>query len=213
MGARWLVPLVALALLAAAACESDSGDSEDFARFADKIARAAEARDVGFFADRIEGYVYTCTEEEVEISTGPDAPEEPICLEVGLQFEAIPISNYGTSGVVSTPEVLINDIEGFFEDALPEEEDEYGSGAVRLFATAIPSRPGQVEGESNLRTAILTAVQLFQLRPVRIARGIDFEFVDDRWVIRSETTAGFPIAIELLSATSAVTLYDEWTAY
>lgn len=211
MSARWLLlPLAVVALLAVAACESDSSDSQDFLQFADQVARAAEDGDIAFFADRAEGDLYTCSAEDVEISTGPNAPFDAICQEVGTQFEAIPISNYGTIGNVYKPDVFVKDIEGFFDAALPDAEDEYGFGGVRLYATAIPLRPGTDE-ELGLRTALLTAIHDFEGRSVRAVRGIDFEYVGDRWVIRSETTGSFPIAVDLLSESAPI--YTEWKVY
>lgn len=212
MIARLLLPLAAVALVAAIGCESSRGDPDDFVQFADEIARAAEDGDTGFFAERVEGEFYTCTAADVEGSTGPNAPPDAICVEEGMQFEAIPISNYGTIGRVQTPEVLIRDIEGFFEAALSEVEDQYGSGDVRLYATGRPTRPG-TEEDTGLRTAILTALHDFEGRSVRSVRGIDFEFVGDRWVIRSELTAVFPVAVDLLTETSAAAVYADWTPY
>lgn len=212
MSARWLLPLAVIALFVAAACQSDSGDSQDFVQFADQIARAVEDGDIAFFAERVEGNTHVCTAEEVEGSTGPDAPRGAICVEVGQEFEGIPISNFGTLGNVHTPEVFIQDIEGFFDAALSEAEDGYGVGGVRLFATAIPLRPGTDE-ELGLRTAILTSLQDFEGREARYVRAIDFELVGDRWVIRSELTGSFPLAVDLLSAGSSVAVYANWTAY
>jgi hypothetical protein len=214
MRARRLTLLVVgLGLLGAAACGGggDGGGSPDFAAFADQIARAAERGDIAFFIDRVQGETHTCTEEEVAASTGPSAPPEPICLEVGYQFEAIAISNYGTAGAITTPEVLARDIARFFENALSEEEDEYGPGDVRLYATAVPA---QAEAsERGLHTAILTGIQNASGVPGRFVRGLDFEYVDSDWMIRSETTAGFPIAAELLEPSSAVLLYEDWMKY
>ena len=204
--------VVALAsALAGAACASGGGDPEDFAKFADEIAGAAEGGDIAFFADRVEGKPYVCTEEDVEASTGPEAPPEPICLEAGYEFEAVPISNYGTRGTITTPEVLARDVQRFFEDALGDMDDRYGPGAVRLYATAIPSRPGAPE--VGVRSAILTALQDYQGQPARYVRALDFEYVDGRWVITGETIAGFPVAVDLLEPSSAGLLYAEWTKY
>ena len=211
MGVRSLaVAVAATALLAGAAC-GDSGEPEEFAKFADKVADAVEEGDVVFFTGRVQGESYTCTEEDVRASTGPEAPPQPICLEVGYEFEAVAIANYGTAGTITTPKVLIGDIQRFFQGALPGQEDDYGPGAVRLYATAIPNRRGAAE--AGVHTAILTAIQDFQGQPRRFARAIDFEYIDGRWMITGETTAGFPIAVDLLEPSSAAAIYDEWTEY
>lgn len=213
MGARWLALLtVALALVGVAACGGGGGrDPEDFATFADQIARAAEQGDTAFFTERVLGETHICTEEEVAGSTGPDAPPEPICLEVGFEFESVVITGYPVTDNIRTPEVLARDIERLFGGALLDEEDQYGPGAVRLYATAIPSRspdPG-----ASLQTAIITAIHDFSGLPRRAARGLNFEYIDGHWMIRSEMSAGFQLAVEMLEPSIAVLVYEEWTAY
>ena len=213
MGARWLALLtIALALVGVAACGGGDGrDPEDFATFADQIARAAEQGDTAFFTERVLGETHICTEEEVAISTGPDAPPQPICLEVGFEFDAVVITGYPVTDNIRTPEVLARDIERLFGDALLNEEDQYGPGAVRLYATATPSRsagPG-----AGLDTAILTAIHDFSGLPRRAARGLNFEYIDGRWMIRSEMAADFQLAVEMLEPSIAVLVYEEWTAY
>lgn len=213
MGARWLALLAfALALVGVAACGGGDGrDPEDFATFADQIARAAEQGDTAFFTDRILGDTHVCTEEEVAGSTGPDAPPDPICLEVGFEFEAVVITGYPVTDNIRTPEVLARDIERLFEDALLGEEDQYGPGAVRLFATAKPSRspdPG-----ATLHTAIITAIHQFSDLSRRAARGLNFEYIEGRWMIRSEMAADFQLAVEMLEPSIAILVYEEWTAY
>lgn len=186
-------------------------DPVAFADFIDSIARAAEDGDAAFFIDRVQGIPIVCTEADVAAAQGPDAPPQPVCTEVGIEFEAIAITNYGAAGAVVTPGVLITDIRRFFADALEDEEDEYGVGAVRLFATATPLTLGDPTG--NVHTAILTSVEELFGRPGRFVRALDFTFIDGRWVIQSETTASFPIAVDLLKETTAVPLYQEWERY
>ena len=213
MGARWLALLaVSLALVGVAACGGGDGrDPEDFATFADQIARAAEQGDTTFFTERVLGEPRICTKEEVAISTGPDAPPQPICLEVGFEFDAVVITGYPVTDNIRTPEVLARDIEGLFENALLDEEDQYGPGAVRLYATAIPSR--SVRPGVSLQTAILTAIHDFSGLPRRAARGLNFQYVNGRWMIRSEMTAGFQQAVDMLEPSIAILVYEEWTAY
>ena len=217
MTKRWLLSVATTLILLAAACggSSDDGDAnrdpEDFAEFAKQIAREAEREDVAFFGSRVRGTTYTCTEEQVEASTGPDAPPNPICTEVGIQYERMPITNYGAAGAVAPPEDVIRNIQEFFGDVLFGATDEYGPAQVRLYATAIPDRAG----EENLdrHTAIITAIHNISGVPGRIARGLDFEYIDGRWQILALTNASFPIAIDLLSATSAIVFYKDWTRY
>ncbi len=220
---RWVAAIsLVLVLLAAAIAVvilllqgSDDGDAsrdpEDFAEFAKQIARAAEREDAAFFGSRVRGTTYTCTEEQVEASIGPDAPPDPICTEVGIQYERVLITNYGAAGAAAPPLDVIRNIQDFFVNVRFGETDEYGPAQVRLYATAIPDRAG----EENLdrHTAIITAIHDITGVAGRVARGLDFEYVDGRWQIRALTNASFPIAVDLLSASSATVFYRDWTRY
>ncbi len=213
----WLLSVATALILLAAACGggSDDGDvnrdPEDFAEFAKEIAREAEREDVAFFGNRVLGTTYTCTEEQVEASTGPGASPNAICTEVGIQYDRMLITNYGAAGAVAAPEDVIRNIQEFFGDVLFGETDEYGPAQVRLYATAIPDRAG--EEDLDRHTAIITAIHDITGVPGRVARGLDFEYVDGRWQIRALTNASFPIAIDLLAQNSAAAFYRDWTRY
>lgn len=209
---RFLV-VAAIGLTLAAACggggSDDDSDPVDFAEFTQQIASAVESKDTAFFTGRIRGHPYVCTEEDVAASTGPDAPGGAICLEVGQQFEAVSITNYGAQGRITTPRALAGDFEAFFEDALPEESDNYGTGEVVFYATAVPVDAPE---DTTLHTAIITAIHDLP-DTGRVMRGIDFEFVEGRWVIPSEATAGFPISVDLLEPSLATVIYRDWEKY
>lgn len=215
MSKLWFLFVATALILLGAACGGGNGDAnrdpEDFAEFAKQIAREAERGDVAFFGSRVRGTTYTCTEEQVEASTGPDAPPNPICTEVGLQYERMLITNYGGPGAAAEPEDVIRNIQEFFGGVLVGAPDEYGPPQVRLYATAIPDRAG--EEELNRYTAIITAIHDITGVPGRVVRGLDFEYVDGRWKILALTNGSYPIATELLSAHSAVVFYRDWTKY
>lgn len=213
MAGRWLVlSAAALAALVALACGGDEGgEPTEFAKFADRIARAVEERDVAFFTQRVRGQPHTCTREEVEANQGPNPPPRPLCLEVGFQFEQVYISTYAAQGSFTSKESLIADLDSFFQQALANEEDQYGPGAVRLYATAVPEEAG---GPSPSRhTALLTAILEVNGQRGRHVRGIDFTYKDGRWIIPGETVAGFPVAVELLEPSSADLIYEGWRRY
>ncbi len=205
MANRLLVlAIVAAAILGAAACgggDDNGPEPEIFAEFADDVARAAEDGDVAFFIDRVQGSPRTCTEELV--SSG-------MCTEVGAEFQEVLITNFGVSDQVVPAQQLITDLEAFFEKAEADKEDGYGPGSVRLYATG---RRPLFEDVEPLHTAILSAILTSGNVNGRFARGVDFEYLDGRWVIGSETTANPPIAVELLEEQSAGLMYEDWTAY
>lgn len=206
--------LVALALLTGALLASACGSGDepkDFAEFADQIAAAAAAGDVAFFTDRIEGRPYTCSATEVALSKGPEAPERPICLDVGYTFNSVYIQNYPGSTTPTTVDVLAEDLERYFADAVNDAEDEYGPGAVRLYATGVSVQP-PAQGR-NVRSAILTAIHEQATGEQRTARGLDFAYQEGRWVIVGETASSFPLAAELLNAATAAPLYKDWARY
>jgi hypothetical protein len=200
---------LALAVLAVS-CNGGNGEPEDFAKFAEQVAEAAASGNVEFFTSRVQGTPHTCTAEEVEASTGPDAPPNPICLEEGMTFDQVYIFNYGRPANATTEDDLISDLNLYFQDALPEEQDVYGPGSVQLYATATPIE-SPTEGE--VQTALLTAIHDRNNTIGRTVRGIDFVFVDGRWVIPGETAASFPTAVDLLEPSSAVLLYEDWALY
>jgi len=212
--ARWLAlaALSVVLLVGLSACTSgDDSDPEDFAAFAAKVAKAAEDGDVDFFAQRVEGTPHTCTAAEVAESTGPNAPKNPICLEEGFEFDQVYIINYGAPANATTEDDLIKDLQLYFDQAIPQQDDAYGPGAVRLYATA---RPGEAPADgTEVRTAILTALHNRNNIVGRTVRGIDFELVDGRWVIPGETAASFPTAVDLIEPSSAVILYQDWVKY
>jgi hypothetical protein len=211
--ARWLalVALAAALVIALGACSSDDSDPVDFAEFAAQVAEAAEEGNVDFFSTRVEGTPHECTPEEVAESTGPNAPANPICIQEGLVFDEVYIINYGGPPNYTTEDDLIDDFTGYFDEAIEGQQDEYGPGAVRLYATA---RPGEEPADgSEVHTALLTALHEQNGTVGRTVRGIDFVYVDGRWVIPGETAASFPTAVDLIEPSSAVILYQDWAKY
>ena len=192
--------------------DGDEGpDPVAFADFIDSIARAAEEGDTAFFTDRVQGIPSICTEADVAAAQGPNAPTQPVCTEAGIEFEVVSITNHGASGQRVTPGVLINDIRSFFADALADEEDEYGVGSVRLFATATPLTLGEPTGD--VHSAILTFIDDASGVSGRFVRGLDFTFIEGRWVIQSATVSVFPLAVELLDPLASGGLYEDWTRF
>jgi hypothetical protein len=169
-------------------------DPAEFRQFADLVARAAADGDAVFFASRVEPEPYTCTEAEVT-QGGLGGAEPGLCQEAGQQVDLVLLCFWQSECVHSPPERLSEQISAYFGRALPDEEDDLASGEVRLFAVATRP-PGLYEGERSLHTAILTAIAPLSgqpdREPVRTALGIDFEYVEGRWVVRGTLSAVLP---------------------
>lgn len=184
-----------------------TGDPQDFAEFAGSIGRAVADRDATFFAHRVKGRAYTCS----EIDLGPDAwgIVAGMCQEVGQQVEVVEHGYWRSEGILARPLSMAEAIADYFASVLAAESDGYGSGAVQLYATGI-ARASELHG--TYRTAILTAITPVGEagKPTRTVRGVNFEYVDGRWVITGMLYADV-LAEELLSAEAAP--YDDWKKY
>jgi hypothetical protein len=127
-----LVPSVTPTPTAAPETPAAGADPGDFGEFADLVAQAAEVQDTAFFAGRVEGRSYTCSEADfAQEGLGP-ASEPGLCQEMGQQVEVVEHWYWRSEGLLMRPSTLVTAIEDYFSKALPEEEDDYGPGAVRL---------------------------------------------------------------------------------
>jgi hypothetical protein len=183
-------------------------DPQDFAEFAIDIARAVEEQDTTFFASRVKGRTYTCTESDFVMEGLGPAVESGLCQEVGQQVEVVLHSYWHSEGLSVRPERTVTAIEDYFSNALSGEEDDYGTGAVRLYAIGTtPSSDPTRTYEAAILTAITPRGEGPAREPVRTVRGIHFEYVEGRWVIRWMRFADV-LAEELLSPDTAP--YDQW---
>jgi hypothetical protein len=184
-------------------------DPQDFAEFADLAARAVAEQEMSFFAQRVKGRTHTCTESDV----GAEAwgIEQGLCQEVGQQVDVVEFGYWRSEGLLKRPDSMVTAIADYFASALPGENDGYGTGAVQLYATGTTRSS---EPSLTYRAAILTAITLVgegaASKPVRTARGVNFQYVDGRWAITSMLWADV-LAEELLSAETAP--YNDWTRY
>jgi hypothetical protein len=197
------IPLAVLTVLACAGEGQDAGplptgpaaetDPVDFGQFAHFIARAAQDGNTAFFASRVEPEPYTCTETEVT-QGGLGGAEQGLCQEAGQQVDLVLLCFWQSECTHSPPERLAEQIKNYFARALPQEEDDLGSGEVRLLGVATTPR-GFYEGERSLHTAVLTAIAPLvgqqDREPVRTALAIDLEYVEGRWVVRGTLSAAF----------------------
>jgi len=186
-----------------------AADPQDFAEFSDLVARAVVEQDTAFFADRVKSRAYTCTQSDI----GSEAwgIEQGLCQEVGQQVDVVEHWYWHSEGLLRRPETMVGAIEDYFASAVPGQGDAFGTGAVRLYAIGATRSP---EPGRAYKAAILTAItpraQAPTSEPVRTARGVNFEYVEGRWVIVGMLWADV-LAEELLSAETAP--YDDWKRY
>ena len=204
-----LVPFVTPTPTAAPETPAASADSEDFMEFADVVAQAVEVQDMAFFAGRVKGRSYTCSEADfAQEGLGP-ASEPGLCQEMGQQAEVVEHWYWPSEGLLMRPTSLVTAIEDYFSKALPEEDDDYGPGAVRLYAIG---KTRSTDPERTYKAAILTAITPDgpASEPVRTVRGILLQYVESRWVIRGMEFATVG-AEGFLSPETAP--FDEWERY
>ena len=114
-----------------------------------------------------------------------------------------------SEGQTVRPEALEEQMDKYFSNALPGEDDDYGSGAVQLYATGETRSP---DPERSYEAAILTAITPDgpASEPVRTVRSVLLKYVESRWVIRGMEFATVG-AEELLNPETAP--FDEWERY
>ena len=193
----------------APATHTVGADPEDFAELADLVARAVEEQDTAFFADRVKGRAYTCT--ETDIGSEAWGIEQGLCQEVGQRVDVVEHGYWRSEGLLQRLDSMVTAIAGYFASALPGESDGYGTGAVQLYAIGTTPSP---EPGRTYNAAILTGItpvgEGSASKPFRTARGVNFQYVDGRWVITGMLWADV-LAEELLSAETAP--YNDWTRY
>jgi len=189
-------------------------DPQDFSKFLDKLASAAKEADVEFFTSRVPGKPYTCTELDASTTPVPGGPELPLCLTAGEQFQSVFLAGYPFGRALTTTERLSTDLQAFFREAQPDEEDGYGPGGVRLFAAAVSEQEGQPRYDVALITALHPSRGLTAEPLARAVRALYFERAGERWVIAGEIAAGPPLAVDLLDAQLVPkTILQNWQRY
>ncbi|NIN66887.1 MAG: hypothetical protein GTO63_19775 [Anaerolineae bacterium] len=188
----------------------EEADPADFREFAGLVARATEEHDTAFFADRVKGATYTCTELDVS-GEGLGGAGPGLCEEAGQQMDLVLLGYWLSEGLYTRPDAIVTEIDNYFGNALPGEKDDYGTGDVRIYAIA--ARPWPESGVT-FRVAFLTAItpgiEGPAAEPSRTVRGIDFEYVEGHWVIRGMLVAD-GLAEGLLGPETAP--YTEWERY
>lgn len=185
----------------ATATEVAEADGEDgFRAFAVRVEAALAGSDGLFFADRgLEEDLVCAGDEEL----GPCAGQA-----AGTAFRGIPRGIFQSDAFfLTSPEEYADDLVEWFGSAHPELEDDYGDGAVALYALA--HQPSDRGGEEAYQ-AIITTIVTSGADSVRQARSLSFRFVDGRWLLTAEIAANLPQTAEAFLSGECDYCYDRW---
>jgi hypothetical protein len=178
--------------------ESDGEDG--FSIFAARVDAALASSDGEFFGDRGLEQDVTCTGEEL-VGICMDQPP-------GTVFRGIPRGIFQTDAfALSSPDDYADDLVEWFSGARPELEDDYGSGAVALYATAYKSAG---DGGEEAYQTIITAIVTSGPDSIRQARSLAFRFLDGRWRLTGEIEANLPQTAEPWLSGGCDYCYDRW---
>ena len=182
-----------------ATAASAPGSMEDFRAFAALIDAALAEGDASFFSDRGEEMEVTCQGDE---QLGFCMGQPP-----GTIFRGIPGTAWQSDAFALFPtddyESLLED---WFAEALLDQSDEFGDGAVKLFALA---QLGGGDGEFlAITTAILNTGPATEVQ--RQARMLRFAFEEGAWKLRGEILGAVSFTAEPWLSGNCTDCYDQW---
>jgi len=223
---RWLALLVLPALLLAAACNGDGdGDGsstatieaggtpgaeafgeEGFRRFVPLLQDALDRQDVAFFRDRALTSPVVCEAEDLEGGLG-----KPECERVGQSYDGLGVGYWGEGGGDVPVEKAIGLIESLLGSVLPDASDDFGDGALRVYALNVSN-----ERFDAIVTAIVeTPEDLPGQGPQRVVLGFSWAGAEGRWMTTGFVTAREDGAADLLTPSEQVRdiFYPYWERY
>jgi hypothetical protein len=179
-------------------------DGEDgFRAFAVRVEAALAGSNGLFFAGRGLEQDLVCIGDE---HLGPCAGQL-----AGTAFRGIPRGIFQTDAFfLTSPDEFADDLGVWFAKILPESEDDYGHGAVALYALA--HQPAGGGGEEAYQ-AIITAIVTSDADSLREARSLSFRFVDGRWRLTGEIEANLPQTAEAFLSGECDYCYDRWARW
>ena len=177
----------------------ESGDLGGFRAFAALIDAALAEGDASFFSDRGEEMEVTCQGDE---QLGFCMGQPP-----GTIFRGIPGTAWQSDAFALFPtddyESLLED---WFAEAMLDQSDEFGDGAVKLFALA---QLGGGDGEFlAITTAILNTGPATEVQ--RQARMLRFAFEEGAWKLRGEILGAVSFTAEPWLSGNCTDCYDQW---
>lgn len=158
--------------------EADGADG--FRQFIPAFQEGLDGGDGSFLRDRALTEAVVCTADDV----APSGIGGPACEFEGQEFDGFQVGFWRSEGATVPVEGAFSEFDTMFFTTLPGETDEFGDGAVRVYAlnvgdsfnaivTAIIERPSDFGGEG----------------PLRVAVGTSWQFEGDGWMVDSTLTA------------------------
>ncbi len=185
--------------------DGEAGGADGFRQFIPVFQEALDEGDASFLRDRALTEAVVCTADDV----APAGPGGPSCEFEGQEFDGFTATSWRGEGAVIPVEDAFSEFDTMLATALPDDGDEYGDGAMQVYAlnigdaafdaivTAIIERPSDAGGEG----------------PLRVAYGTNWVFEGERWVVTRTLTA-FVLGEELLEPAEVVQpLYPDWERY
>jgi len=189
---------------AGTATTGETGSFEGFRAFASQIEQALLNEDAQFLLDRALLEELTCAGDE---------PVGPCSGRPAGTVSGIPGGVWlGDAGGVFTPEEYEQALQRYFDGALTDQTDDYGTGALSLFALA----RGEVDGEEIFYAITTSIVDTYPSTgapigmPLRESHAFRFRFESGRWRFTGETVGvSEPAAADWLSG-QCPDCYAEW---
>ena len=178
----------------------ESGGLGGFRAFAPLIDAALADGDGAFFADRGVMQEVTCTGDEF---VGP-CQDQP----AGTVLTGIPGGVAQSDAIFYyPPDKFAFFISQWLISDIPAAEDEYGSGALTLYALAY--HPA-AEGSEEAYQAIVTGMFSSGPDALRQALVLSFRFVDGSWRLTGQLQASIPQTADPYLSGNCTDCYDQW---
>jgi hypothetical protein len=219
----WVLTALAIATIVLAAACGDGGDEEEgpsptpdggtaaelpgndgFRRFVPVLQEALDRGDVSFLADRMKTIDVVCRVEDVPTQLGG-----PQCDFEGQAYAGFKTGTWRSEGGVGPASNTISQLEKLFTTVQPSASDQFGDGAVRVYA---------LNQEEEQQDAIIAAMierpaNFAGSGPLRVALGTTWSFEEGRWMLTFILSA-YVLAEDLLIPSEAGRpYYPNWERY
>lgn len=154
----------------------ETGGLSGFMAFAGELDAELRAGNIDAIIDRLNAEPYTCTEDDFGEGAG-----RPACDFAGQQFDGFLTATWRSEGSLAPVERTEEFLRSFMDSVLPDEQDQYGTGEARVYATAAGEEPYKL-----VITAIIDRPEEFGGGgPIRVSLVLPWQFEDGRWQAES----------------------------